>query len=78
MWQVLDELESQQRPPAPADWDRLREQGVAATRQLAKRQLTWLRSMPERRVVACDQVDVLDQVLQLASVVWGPPAKTVP
>ena len=24
----------------------LREQGVAATRQLAKRQLTWLRSLP--------------------------------
>ncbi len=33
----------------------LRDQGVAATRQLAKRQLTWLRSMPHRTVVACDQ-----------------------
>ena len=40
-----------------------REQGVAATRQLAKRQLTWLRSMPQRRVVACDAPDALDQVL---------------
>jgi tRNA dimethylallyltransferase len=29
--------------------------GVAATRQLAKRQLTWLRSLPERLVVACDE-----------------------
>lgn len=29
--------------------------GIAATRQLAKRQLTWLRSMPERQVVACDE-----------------------
>ncbi len=28
--------------------------GVTATRQLAKRQLTWLRSMPERCVVPCD------------------------
>ena len=28
-----------------------REQGIAATRQLAKRQLTWLRSMPERHVI---------------------------
>jgi tRNA dimethylallyltransferase len=34
--------------------DGLREQGIAATRQLAKRQLTWLRSMPARTVVACD------------------------
>ena len=30
----------------------LREQGIAATRQLAKRQLTWLRSMHDRQVVA--------------------------
>jgi tRNA dimethylallyltransferase len=29
---------------------------VAATRQLAKRQLTWLRGMP-REVVACDAAD---------------------
>ena len=26
----------------------LRERGIAATRQLAKRQITWLRSMPQR------------------------------
>jgi tRNA dimethylallyltransferase len=31
----------------------LREKGIAATRQLAKRQLTWLRSMPERIIVDC-------------------------
>ncbi|WP_284614560.1 tRNA (adenosine(37)-N6)-dimethylallyltransferase MiaA [Aquabacterium humicola] len=31
----------------------LRERGIAATRQLAKRQLTWLRSM-QRTVIACD------------------------
>ena len=29
----------------------LRERGIAATRQLAKRQLTWLRGMPGRRVI---------------------------
>ncbi len=34
----------------------LREQGIAATRQLAKRQLTWLRVMA-RSVVACDADD---------------------
>ncbi len=31
----------------------LRERGIAATRQLAKRQLTWLRSMPDRVIVDC-------------------------
>ena len=31
----------------------LRDKGIAATRQLAKRQLTWLRSMPHRIVVDC-------------------------
>jgi tRNA dimethylallyltransferase len=37
------------------DYDRhsLREKGIAATRQLAKRQLTWLRSMPDRIVIDC-------------------------
>ena len=41
--------------------DLLAAQGVAATRQLAKRQLTWLRSMPERVVVACDAPDAIEQ-----------------
>lgn len=31
----------------------LREKGIAATRQLAKRQLTWLRSMEERVAIDC-------------------------
>jgi tRNA dimethylallyltransferase len=31
----------------------LREQGIIATRQLAKRQITWLRSMPDRIVIDC-------------------------
>ncbi|HJV96544.1 MAG TPA: tRNA (adenosine(37)-N6)-dimethylallyltransferase MiaA [Albitalea sp.] len=44
----------------------LREAGTAATRQLAKRQLTWLRSMPQRQVVACDAPDALEQVVQRA------------
>jgi tRNA dimethylallyltransferase len=33
----------------------LREAGLAATRQLAKRQLTWLRGMADRTVVACEE-----------------------
>jgi tRNA dimethylallyltransferase len=44
----------------------LRERGIAATRQLAKRQITWLRSTPQRRVVACDAPDVVELVLSLA------------
>ena len=45
--------------------DQLRDKGIAATRQLAKRQITWLRSMPQRQVVACDAPDALQQVLTL-------------
>ena len=40
--------------------------GVAATRQLAKRQLTWLRSLPARHVIACDAPQALAQVLRAA------------
>ena len=32
----------------------IRERGIFATRQLAKRQITWLRSMPQRTVVPAD------------------------
>ena len=56
-WQALDNL-----------WpmSELRDKGIIATRQLAKRQITWLRSMAERQVVACDAPDALQQVLALA------------
>ena len=50
---------------------KLRERGIAATRQLAKRQLTWLRSMPERAVVVCDADRAAEAVLQAASAVWS-------
>ncbi len=55
-WEALDGL-----------WpmSELRDKGVFATRQLAKRQLTWLRSMPQRRVVACDDPAALPQVLAI-------------
>jgi tRNA dimethylallyltransferase len=66
--QVWDELDfiAAQAPGRPINMGLLRERGIAATRQLAKRQITWLRSMPQRRVVACDAPDALGQVLQLA------------
>jgi len=47
--------------------DELPERGIAATRQLAKRQLTWLRSMPQRECVACDRDDATDAVVALAT-----------
>lgn len=43
-----------------------REKAIAATRQLAKRQLTWLRSMPEREVVDCLSPDATREVLNKA------------
>jgi len=42
------------------------ERGIFATRQLAKRQITWLRSMPQRRVVEAQEVDAVQQVTRLA------------
>ena len=49
----------------------LRDKGIFATRQLAKRQLTWLRAMPRRHVVACDAPDALGQVLALVKAHTG-------
>jgi tRNA dimethylallyltransferase len=40
----------------------LREKGVAATRQLAKRQLTWLRAMPDATRFDCLAEDLVEQV----------------
>lgn len=47
------------------DMATLRETGIIATRQLAKRQLTWLRSTPERKVVDCLALDAPQQVASL-------------
>ncbi len=41
----------------------LRETGIIATRQLAKRQLTWLRSMPQRIVLDCLGADPAEAML---------------
>ena len=47
------------------DLSAVAERGIAATRQLAKRQLTWLRGMPALRV-ACDDAQAPAQVLAQA------------
>jgi tRNA dimethylallyltransferase len=44
--------------------DELREQGIAATRQLAKRQLTWLRAMDDVTEFDCLAENVGDLVLE--------------
>lgn len=64
-WEALDGL-----------WpmSELRDKGIFATRQLAKRQITWLRSSPQRQVVACDAPDALEKVIKLAKrFIEGPP-----
>lgn len=53
-WQALD---------GDFPMSQLRERGIAATRQLAKRQLTWLRSMPQRRMIKADAPDALASLL---------------
>jgi tRNA dimethylallyltransferase len=52
-WDALEKI-SVRAGPVEAIMNEFRERSIAATRQLAKRQITWLRSMPERRVAACD------------------------
>ena len=49
------------------DLSDLPERGVAATRQLAKRQMTWLRGMPQRHRVACDAPDAAAQTVAMAT-----------
>ena len=61
-WATLDAHPT----PDAAALAELRDRGVFATRQLAKRQLTWLRSMPKRAVVPADAPDALEQVLARA------------
>lgn len=64
--QVWEELDWQQRRGGALNRHLLREKGIAATRQLAKRQITWLRSMPQRQVIACDAPDATAALVQAA------------
>ena len=64
-WALLDSLQAPSALNAESLVPTLREQSTAATRQLAKRQLTWLRSLSQRHTVACDRPDALVQVLTL-------------
>lgn len=55
-WQALDDGALAALP----------ERGIAATRQLAKRQLTWLRGMPQRTTIAADAPDAVERVVETA------------
>jgi tRNA dimethylallyltransferase len=61
-WELLDRAETTDAPVKNI-LPQLHALGVAATRQLAKRQLTWLRGMDERIVIPCDAPDTLVQTL---------------
>jgi tRNA dimethylallyltransferase len=70
-WEALDASD-------PPDLDRLRERAVAATRQLAKRQITWLRGMPGRHVVEADAADVQARLAAVVERLLGPPGSPPP
>ena len=73
MWEMLDACTDQgihvrTKADVPsALWLTMRERGIAATRQLAKRQITWLRSMPAHHTIACDTPQALAQWLDMAT-----------
>jgi tRNA dimethylallyltransferase len=56
LWEYLD---------GAVDYRTMRDKGIFATRQLCKRQLTWLRSMPERQVVDCCDPHATARVVEL-------------
>jgi tRNA dimethylallyltransferase len=56
-WEHLDGTRS---------YDEMRELGIIATRQLAKRQITWLRSIPERIIIDCLGTNPNAEILQHA------------
>jgi tRNA dimethylallyltransferase len=71
-WQLLEQ-QALSTPLTASQTQELRDTGIAATRQLAKRQLTWLRSMPQRQVVQADDSQALPQLLNLVTQHWGAP-----
>ena len=62
----------------PPNVDDIRARGVAATRQLAKRQITWLRSMAHRHVVEADAPDAEARLVAVVESLIGPPGSAPP
>lgn len=61
VWEYLD---------GESDYDTMRDKGIFATRQLCKRQLTWLRSMPERHIVDCTAAHALQHAIDAVRALW--------
>jgi tRNA dimethylallyltransferase len=61
VWDYLDGVD---------DRATMRDKGVFATRQLCKRQLTWLRSFDTRTIVDCCAPDALEQSVAAVERVW--------
>lgn len=61
VWEYLD---------GEIDYDTMRDKGIFATRQLCKRQLTWLRSMPERHIVDCTAAHALQHAIDAVRALW--------
>jgi tRNA dimethylallyltransferase len=62
-WQLLD---------GHSGYAEMRDKGIAATRQLAKRQMTWLRGMDDIIVMDCLNESLMDSIINLARQVDGP------
>ena len=55
------------------DLKQAREHAISATRQLAKRQITWLRSQPNRHLIDACSPNAIDQVVQTISNITAQP-----
>ncbi|MGI4858798.1 MAG: tRNA (adenosine(37)-N6)-dimethylallyltransferase MiaA [Janthinobacterium lividum] len=64
VWEYLD------GPDTPEARRTMRDKGVFATRQLCKRQLTWLRSFTDRRVVECSAPDTVARAADAIEALW--------
>ncbi|TSE31760.1 tRNA (adenosine(37)-N6)-dimethylallyltransferase MiaA [Tepidimonas charontis] len=79
-WEALDAAAAHGRDALDAsERAALLARGAAATRQLAKRQLTWLRAIPQREVIWIDTLhDPLPAVLDIVCSAWGGPGSAPP
>ena len=68
-WEALDAVDAGM--PLDQAMRSLRERGIIASRQLAKRQLTWLRGMPERQVLACESPTLVADVLAALALLFA-------
>lgn len=62
IWEHLDGLIS---------LDQAIEKAIIATRQLAKRQMTWLRAIPNRQIIDCMDMDRAKHVVDKAAQYWA-------